>query len=102
MLDTSRLSERDAGIIGRALRASVDGPFFPEWEFQTLFGLSRDQVRAVADAWPRLLPELVTETAVCNALNNLSGYPTGGAGHLSSYGLDRDQLLVLLRRIQHR
>lgn len=36
----------------RALRAAVEGPFFPEWEFDTLFGLYRSEVRAIYEAWP--------------------------------------------------
>jgi hypothetical protein len=26
-------------IVGECLRASVDGPYFEDWEFHTLFGL---------------------------------------------------------------
>ncbi|GLH78874.1 hypothetical protein SSBR45G_37830 [Bradyrhizobium sp. SSBR45G] len=36
----------------RALGAAVEGPFFPEWEFDTLFGLDRSEVRAIYEAWP--------------------------------------------------
>ena len=39
----------DSRVIGECLRAAVNGPFFPDWEFSTLFGLTRDEVRAVAD-----------------------------------------------------
>lgn len=38
-------------LVRRCLAASVDGPFFPDWEFETLFGLTRDEVREVLDAW---------------------------------------------------
>lgn len=100
MVDFSRLSDGDTGIIGRALRAAVDGPFFPEWEFQTLFGLSREELGAVADSWPGHLRESATEVAVMNALNNLCGYPISGADQLSRFSLDREQLAILLRKIQ--
>jgi hypothetical protein len=48
------------------------GPFFPEWEFSTLFGLERAEVRAIADAWPVIADREKTEVAINNALNNLS------------------------------
>lgn len=72
------ISDSDGTLVGQALRAAVDGPFFPDWEFQTLFGLTRSEVRAVADAWPNVewsRTEVVL--AVNNALNNLLGYPHG-------------------------
>jgi hypothetical protein len=47
-----RISDEDAKIIGQCLRAASDGPFFPDWEFHTLFGLEREEVAAVAASWP--------------------------------------------------
>ncbi|WP_162584044.1 hypothetical protein [Variovorax sp. PBS-H4] len=35
----------DSSIISECLWAAADGPFFPDWEFSTLFGLSREEVR---------------------------------------------------------
>jgi hypothetical protein len=75
-MDLGQLSDGDKALVGQVLRAAVDGPFFPEWEFHTLFGLTRSEVRAVADAWPNL--DLTSEDvalAVNNSLNHLLGYP---------------------------
>ena len=47
-----RLTQAESKIVGEVLRAAANGPFFPDWEFHTLFGLERDQVRQVAVAWP--------------------------------------------------
>jgi hypothetical protein len=71
-----RLSKRDSQTVGELLRAPADGPFFPDWEFHTLFGLDRDQVRKIADDWPLATapPENVV-LAVNNSINNLLGYP---------------------------
>ncbi|CCD99322.1 hypothetical protein [Bradyrhizobium sp. STM 3809] len=70
------LSTADREIVHRALGAAVEGPFFPEWEFHTLFGLYRSEVRAIYEAWPspacnsdRLL------AAMIGSLNHLIGYP---------------------------
>ena len=73
-----RLSDADKALVGQALRAAVDGPFFPEWEFHTLFGLTRSEIRAIADAWPNVdLTSSDVALAANNALNNLLGYPHG-------------------------
>lgn len=71
-----RLSQSDSRIVGEVLRAGADGPFFPEGEFQTLFGLERHEVRQIADAWPLPVvdPQIVT-VAVNNSFNMLLGYP---------------------------
>ena len=70
------LHESDRLLIGKCLRAAADGPFFPDWEFQTLFGLDRGEVRNVADMWPELDPtnnDVIL--AINNALNMLQMYP---------------------------
>ena len=70
------LSNDEMKIIGDCLSASVDGPFFPEWEFSTLFGLKRAEVAQVRQSWPDVSAEdETTRTAVNNALVNLLGYP---------------------------
>ena len=72
------LSNSDAATIGECLRAAADGPFFPDWEFQTLFGLSRTEVRLIADSWPDVdASQADVELAVNNAINNLLSYPHG-------------------------
>lgn len=79
-MDLDQLSDGDKAIVGQALRAAADGPFFPDWEFHTLFGLERSEMRALAEAWPWPRVDLASSnvaTAVSNALNNLLGYPHG-------------------------
>jgi hypothetical protein len=46
------LTDRDVQVIREALAAAIDGPFFPEEEFVTLMGLTRDQMRQVLTNWP--------------------------------------------------
>jgi hypothetical protein len=75
-MDLRRMSDPDKALVGQALRAAADGPFFPDWEFHTLFGLNRDEVRAIADDWPNVdLSSSDVVLAVNNSLNNLLGYP---------------------------
>jgi len=75
-MDLKNLTDADTVIVGQALRAATDGPFFPDWEFHTLFGLERSELQAMADAWPNLAASSDdVEMAVNNSLNNLIGYP---------------------------
>ena len=79
------LTDLDAGereVVLECLRAACTGPFFPDWEFQTLFGLERRDVQAVLDAWPDLdETQDGVSIATNNSMNNLLGYP---------HGLDKD------------
>jgi hypothetical protein len=72
------LSAQDHDVIAEALRASAEGPFFPDWEFQTLFGLTREEVLSIASAYmPAEDVPVRVGYAVHNALANLLGYPHG-------------------------
>ena len=63
-------------IIGQCLNAVVHGPFIPECEFQTLFGLTRNEVREISDRWPVIDEKSESiKIAVNNSINNLLGYP---------------------------
>lgn len=35
------LTAEERDIVRRSLTAAVEGPYFPDWEFQTLFGVTR-------------------------------------------------------------
>jgi hypothetical protein len=51
-MGSNNLTEDERKIVGACLRAAANGPFFPEWEFSTLFGLTRAEVKDVADRYP--------------------------------------------------
>jgi hypothetical protein len=77
-VEIEHLSSEDVKIIGDCLVAAVEGPFFPDWEFHTLFGLERADVARVLRSWPNISVEDETaDLAVKNALGNLAGYPHG-------------------------
>jgi len=103
-MDFASLSEEDKTIVAQALRAAAYGPFFPDWEFHTLFGLERGKVRAIAGAWPRHIatPE-ETALAVNNSLTNLLGYPHRKDAEWSEWiSVDRQQLDELFSRLRER
>jgi hypothetical protein len=69
------LTERDHDVIKSALRATIEGPFFPDWEFETLFGCDRSEVRGVLGNWPDGIGTDPTDGVVYGALRQLVGYP---------------------------
>jgi hypothetical protein len=71
------LDDRERELVGQCLRAAASGPFFPDWEFSTLFGLERGEMLAIAQRWPSSADWEFAEVAVNNALVNLLGYPHG-------------------------
>jgi uridine phosphorylase len=88
------LSSSDRDLIRRSLAACADGPFFEEWEFQSLFGLTRSEFRDAARRWAEQgTIDAEVELAVCNAVANLMGYPHGMDGKLQEdFGVSPLQL----------
>jgi len=78
------LSSEQVEIVRRAMFAAADGPFFPDWEFETLMGVSREEVRRVAREWPRQDGDPTQNDIAANALNNLLGYPHGKEREMES------------------
>ena len=73
-LENLTVDERD--LVRRCLKAATDGPFFPEWEFSTLFGLTREEVRTCWSSSQKLRSEdQVMRQAIHGCLANLLGYP---------------------------
>ncbi len=70
-----QLNADDKAVLGECLHAAAAGPFFPDWEFHTLFGLERHEVARIADRWPNVADDDNADTAVNNACNMLWGYP---------------------------
>ncbi|QLE74706.1 hypothetical protein FGW37_26750 [Streptomyces rectiverticillatus] len=72
-----RVTDQDLQIIKECLDAAVNGPFFPDWEFHTLMGFTRDEIGAIAASWPSFSDSDTQDDAVNNVLNMLLGYPHG-------------------------
>ncbi len=73
-LDDLTVVERE--IVRERLQTSVAGPFFPDREFDTLFGVERGRVKEVLKACPNVGEEdEVVSLVLNNALNHLLGYP---------------------------
>ncbi len=87
----------DVDLIRRCLRAVVEGPFVDDWEFHTLFGLTRAEVAEVWRAWPERLAD--TGLAVNNTVAHLWGYPHGLDAQLREWtGADEQAMRAALDR----
>ena len=93
------MTDRDRDVIEDVLRATVDGPFFPDWEFQILFGFDRERVRVVLDAWPEGIGTEETDEVVQSALGQLIGYPHGAWNEWATFSrASIDDLKAVARR----
>jgi hypothetical protein len=80
------LSLTEIDVVKRSLQATVEGRFFPDWEFETLIGVDRETVKDVYEAWPNQTSNQEDfGCAVVGSLNNLLGYPHGRDEELVKY-----------------
>lgn len=84
----------DWATINKIVAAAANGPFFDDGEFDTLFGVSREYMREVAQAWPAPNDQnhnLVV--AINNAFLHLITYPHGKEALLKPLvGLSSEEL----------
>ncbi len=74
----SNLSKEELDLTRRCIHAAADGPFFPEFEFATIFGCERAEVRDILKLWPNVDDsDSLISMAINNTFNNLLGYPHG-------------------------
>ena len=72
----SKLTANEREIVFRCLRAAAEGPFFDDKEFHPIFGLDRDEVRAVISRWSEVNEnDEDVALAINNSFANLLGFP---------------------------
>jgi len=95
----SDLTEAERGVVRDCLRAAVVGPFFPMWEFHTLFG--HQEVADIAfGAEPLDDGREDVRVAINNALNWLTGYPhrCGGEVWGRFLGVSAEEVRRILKK----
>jgi hypothetical protein len=96
------LTPEDQAVIPACLHAASNGPFFPDWEFQTLFGLDRQTVADIAARWPDVDPaDEEVQAAVLGVLGHLLGYPHGH-GLEEAVGYSAERIRVALNAMAER
>jgi hypothetical protein len=83
------LDERERQTVFECLCNAEKEEFFPEWEFETLFGITKKQLSSVREKWPEVdTRQSDVATAIVGAMNHLLGYPHGkneqGARYIGS------------------
>jgi hypothetical protein len=92
----------EAKLIAATIRETADGPLYEDWEFHTLFGFEREEMRALALAWDR---EEISQNALhagIGAFGNLLGYPHGERGRvefLKRVGCTKAEAQTLLDKL---
>jgi hypothetical protein len=96
----SSLTAYEIGLVGRCLRAAACGPFFPDWEFDILFGLSRGDLEYVAEGWPGNAESQDIASIVRATLGNLWSYPHSGDQELARLiGAPTERIKELLDKL---
>ena len=81
-----QLSQREQQTILECMNAVLNGPFIPEWEFDTLLGVSRHAMNNIIANWPDVvIQDKNIAAAIIGAMNNLLGYPHGADDHWHEY-----------------
>ncbi|WP_133719248.1 hypothetical protein [Methylocaldum gracile] len=96
----NRLKENEKDVVYQCLVAALKGPFFPEWEFHTLFGIDRNTLAKIVEAWPYVDDtEEDVALAINNSMGNLAGYPHGKEGEWKKYiSVSPDEVISILLR----
>ena len=85
-MSKQNLSDDEIRVIRECIKAAAYGPFFvdeeakdnPYWEIHSIFGLTIDELRRIADEFPNLdLEDEDVRLAINNSIKNLLGYPHG-------------------------
>ena len=86
-------------IYRNSLKTMCEGPFVEDWEFQTVMGVSRDEMRSIHDKWEEP-PTDVALRVVRQALNNLIGYPHGRMSKVEEMmGVPEPEMRIALNSI---
>ena len=76
------LSAAERALLDACFRETTEGPYFPDWEFPTLFGATRDKVRASRRHWAAAKTDSQDHHIASHVLTNLISYPHGLAKQL--------------------
>lgn len=98
-MSLERLKQSDKDVVYQCLLAALNGPFFPDWEFHTLFGVEREVLAEIIEIWPRIDRSEDTNLAITNSMGNLIGYPHGKEKEWGKYvSASPDEVLATLKR----
>lgn len=94
-------SLEEKNILKNSIKAAIDGPFFPEWEFQTLLGVYRKELKDFYDNWNnRYFMSQEPLLKITSVLGMLISYPHKQNEILiSCYGVSPDNLNIIFNKL---
>lgn len=98
----SQLKENEKEVVYQCMVAALKGPFFPEWEFHTLFGIDRNTLAKIVEVWPQVdEAEEDVILAINNSMGNLVGYPHGKEDEWGRYvSVSPEEVLSIFQRLK--
>lgn len=105
-----QFDQREHDILKKCLNALIHGPFFEDWEFNTLFGVSRSEVSNFLNRFPsyvEIQQKLNFANDEClilqNVFTNLLGYPHKNGKILEEMiGMNSKELGILYQKWKKR
>ena len=103
-MNIAKLTDDEICIVKECLKASLDGPFFPDWEYETLIGAKKSEIEKIIQGLPNIHENKYDITQViCSCLGNLIGYPHGREDEWEKYvsANYNDVLNIIAKLKQH-
>jgi hypothetical protein len=93
-IESYGFSKDELETIKICMTASCMEKFFPEWEFQSLFGIERDELKQAVSLFPNLnYEDDIHNAAIKGSLGHLLGYPHGRDRELEVM-LNKDVMVI--------
>lgn len=84
----------------RGIREACSGPYFPDWEFETLIGFRRELVEGIAAEEQGCARKWASDEvdAILSVASNIEGYPHGHASRFTErVGMSPGAFAALVR-----
>jgi hypothetical protein len=95
-------NKNEQKLILQCLVGAAEGPFFPDWEFDTLIGSDKENLKYMIQQWDSLdktSDEVMS--VIVNAVTNLINYPHGHEEAMSMYiSATEDNLKNILSKLR--
>ena len=74
-MGNQKFSRKEKAVIRNCLYQAANGPYFDDFEFFALMGVTREEMNEIALTWPDVVDIDLSNLAVNNSLLLLTSYP---------------------------
>lgn len=98
------MTKHEKQIIYKCLIASIEGGFFPEWEFQTLIGVDKNYVLNMIKDWRNdSLNDINQVRVISSIMGNLIAYPHGKQKDIPTFVSGSiDEIINILNKLRQK